>query len=266
MREYPEFKEALRAIQSTESANKVSRSLDPLAYSLEFEKALLPKITLLQATLDYVSLQLQSTHQRRLLTRLEHNIFAMAWLAFERGASFGLDLKEKSAVASAFLSKGLHSALQMIIPVDNRKNTLEAALKRLGGSCSELNIQNQFLPWDDTQNLSDLLDLGSINEIKLRHGLAARKLHYICQLSVFTSTPKKPDDYPLSVLVTPEEYFSLSTMWARKPSLWNRNALVTESGKVVVSRIHADSETVFRRDLGLLADLHLELAHLIQGS
>lgn len=251
--------------------NQSSRIIDPLAYSLDFEQALFPQITLLQSTLDYVALQLQSTHQRRLLTRLEHNMFATASLAFEQGASFGLDLKQKSELASDFLIKAMRSALQMVIPTDGRSSNIEHILKRLCTSYSDSKLScelstKQYLTWDNSQNLSDLLDLNSNHGLKLQTGNQARKLHYLCQLSVFTSTPKKPDEYPLSVLVSAEEYFSLSTMWARKPALYTRNALITESGKLIICKVHDDSEIIFRKDLGLVADLHLQLAKLIQKS
>jgi hypothetical protein len=263
MSENLEFNRRLIEAKEFEAQQRHTRSIDPLAYSTEFEIALLPKITLLQATLDHVAIQLQSTHQRRILTRLEHNTLAMSQLAFERSASFKLNHKERDAIASTFLLSAVRSALQMIVNPSRHVNSLDLVIKRLSNYHNQPEDFKQFRSWDDPQNISDFLDLSSSQELKLQKGLQARKLHYLCQLSVFTSTPKSPDDYPLSVLVTPDEFFSLSTMWARKPRLWSHNAIVTQSGKLIISKANSGSENIFRRNLGLLADLHLELARLI---
>ena len=143
---------------------------------------------------------------------------------------------------------------------------MESILKRLGATHGELSNYKEFLNWQDSDNLSDLLDLSYSQGIRLKEGNAARKLHYICQLSVFTSTPKDPDDYPRSLFVSPNEFFSRRVMWATNPMLWARNAFVTQSGKLIVSKVHNDFDLEFRRDLGSLADLHLKLAELIKSS
>lgn len=266
MTEHLDFGQTLLKATKLASEQRLSRRIDPLAYSLEFEALLLPKITLFQATLDYVALQLQSSHQLRVLTRLEHSTLAASQLAFDRSESFGLSSKERESVSGAFLLGGVQSALKLIVNPSTHYHSLEQAIKRLGGCAKNLDCYKQFLPWDDQQNLSDFLDLSCTQDLKLQEGNKARKLHFLCQLSVFTSTPKHADDYPLSVLVRPDEYFSLSTMWARKPKLWSHNAILTQSGKLITCKPNPAGPSELRKDLGLLADLYLKLGRIIEES
>lgn len=238
--------------------------VDALAYSVEFELALSAEIALLQSALDYVALQVQSTHQRRRLTRLEHRTLALSQLAFDREPVFGLSGSRRGSVARIFLVSGIEDALSMISADGGEKRkTFDHALMRLGNISAHLSGTRKFLRWNDPQNLSDLLKYNPVHGVELQTGNEDRKLHYLCQLSVYTSLPNSPDDYPVSLLVTPKDTFGLATMWARKPELWEQEVMVTESGRFVVSRSSNEVDVAFRRNLGSRAKLHLQLAQMI---
>ncbi len=229
------------------SSTNQSLVVEAYLYDRQYEEDLASKLEAFSSVLDLVAGKIQAEHQSRILTKIEHNSLVKSQLALKLGKAFKLDRNSSKVVAEAHLIYGARKVLKLV-GVNSEKTLSEYGF----GPLDEF---QKFIDWPSAQNLIDFRNQQSSQELN------ERILYYLCQLIVFTFTPKDPSESPDSLIVSPETFFNLSNIWASKPELYEVNLALSASGKKILYRDNESATPGFRTELGRLADLHLETAN-----
>jgi hypothetical protein len=239
--------------------NKINRlkhphnaiEVDAYNYSRDFELRLQPVLQSFFSVLDYVSSKIQIEHKLRILTKIEHSNLLRSQFVFRFADKFGLQKSEAINLASIFLLEGAKDSLNLVS--DPKKS--KSLLLKFGFTVQLLEHSQIFSPWHTEQNLLEFLDLTTNKQ-----NTKERLLHYLSQLSIFTSTPKDPDELPVSLLLSPIEFINFSSVWLSRPELYQTSMCLTSSGKKILSKSENSSNVGYRENLGLLIDLHIRIA------
>lgn len=236
------------------SDDKHSLTVDAYVYSNQFERGMADELAAYSCSLDMVADRIESQHQLRILTKIEHSHLIKSQLAYKLGKVFNLSEESAKIVAGCLLIEGSLRAKNIV----SRIEPINTFLQEAGYRQSVMSLQSRYLPWHVTENLIEFIQHGINSEL-----LRDKTLYYICQLIVFTYTPRDPSEVPNSLIVTPENYFNLSNMWACRPELYDTNLALSASGKKILLKQSNQPSLGFRKDLGCLAELHLNFADQI---